>query len=183
MKSMFRSGMTSVSLLIVIASTVAMVPQRASAADQLLMHVPGIPGGSQFRADWIDLYSFSGDAVAPSTSNGNGRPLQSSTLPCQMTVVKPLDIAGPRLWAATVTGQTFRTIEIQVVQTAGVTTPYVFYDILLTNAQITSVSDSGTNELPVENISFKAAEVTLAFTPQSEDGSPGSPVTSTFSCN
>jgi type VI protein secretion system component Hcp len=183
MKSITRRGMTRAFLLLLVVSTVAVVPQRASAADQLLMHVPGIPGSSQTRAGWIDVTSFSGDAVAPSTSNGNGRSLQSSTLPCEVTVMKPLDIAGPRLWAATVTGQTFSTVELQVVQATGVVTPYVFYDILLKNAQITSVSDSGTNEFPTETISFKSAEVTLAFTPQNDDGSPGTPVTSTFSCN
>lgn len=51
------------------------------------------------------------------------------------------------------------------------------------NAQITSVSDSGTNEFPTETLSFKSAEVTLAFTPQNDDGSLGTPVTSTFECN
>ncbi len=182
MKSITRLGMTRVFLLLLVVSTVAMVPQRASAADQLLMHVPGIPGSSQLRAGWIDLYSFSGGAVAPSSSTGFGKLLQPSTPPCQVMVSKPLDVAGPRLWAATATGQTFNTVELQVWAPES-TTKYLLYDILLTNAQITSVSDSGTNESPIETLSLKAAEVTLAFTPQNDDGSPGTPVTSTFACN
>jgi type VI protein secretion system component Hcp len=97
--------------------------------------------------------------------------------------LKQLDIAGPRLWAATVTGQTFGSIELQVLQATGSVTPRLIYDIMLTNAQITGVSDSGANELPTESVSFKAASLTLAFTPQNDDGSPGTPVTTTFACN
>lgn len=183
MKLVTRRGMTRGVLLFLVVSTIAMVPQKASATDQLLMHVPGIPGSSQLRIGWIDLYSFSGGAIAPSTSNGSGKLLQSSTLPCEVTVIKPLDIAAPRLWAATVTGQTFSTVELQVRSPTGSATSILIYDILLTNAQITSVSDSGTNELPIETISFKAAEVTLSFSPQNADGTVGTPVTSTFACN
>ncbi|MFZ1015240.1 MAG: type VI secretion system tube protein Hcp [Terracidiphilus sp.] len=182
MKSIPRSGMTKALLLLLVVSTIAMVPQKASAADQLLMHVPGIPGSSVARAGWIDLFSFSGTAVAPA-SNGSARVLQSSTQPCQITVLKQLDIAGPRLWAATVTGQTFSTVELQVLQATGVLTPQLFYDIMLTDAQITAVSDSSGSEFPTESVTFKAATVTLAFTPQNADGSPGTPVTTTFACD
>lgn len=182
MKSVTRRGMTRGFLLLLVVSTIAMVPQKASATDQLLMHVPGIPGSSATRADWIDLFSFSGTAVAPA-SNGIAKILQSSTQPCQITVLKQLDIAGPRLWAATVTGQTFSTIELQVLQATGSPTIRLIYDIMLTNAQITAVSDSGASELPTESVTFKAANLTLAFTPQNDDGSPGTPVTTTFACN
>ncbi len=181
MKSITRRGITKGLLLLLVVSTIAMVPQKASATDQLLMHVPGIPGSSVARADWIDLFSFSGTAVAPA-SNGSARVLQSSTQPCQITVLKQLDIAGPRLWAATVTGQTFSTVEIQVLASGGPTARLV-YDILLTNAQITGVSDSGASEFPTESVSFKAASLTLAFTPQNADGSSGTPITTTFACN
>ncbi len=183
MKSITRRGMTRAFLLLLVLSTVAMVPQKASATDQLLMNVPGIPGGSQVRAGWIDVFSFSGTAIAPA-SNASARAPQSSTQPCQITVLKQLDIAGPRLWAATVTGQTFSTVELQVLQATGVLTPRLVYDIMLTNAQITGVSDSGASgEFPTESVTFKAASLTLAFTPQNDDGSPGTPTTTTFACN
>ena len=186
MNSITRPGMTKGLLLLLVVSTIAMIPQKASATDQLLMHVPGIPGGSVARADWIDLFSFSGTAVAP-PSNGSARvlqALQSSAQPCQITVLKQLDIAGPRLWAATVTGQTFNTIELQVLQATGSITIRLIYDIMLTNAQITAVSDSGASgEFPTESVTFKAASLTLAFTPQNDDGSSGTPVTTTFACN
>ena len=183
MKSITRLGMTKGLLLLLVVSTVAMVPQKASATEYFVMHVPGIPGSSMVRADWIDVSSFSGTAVAPA-SNGSARVLQSSTNPCQITVLKRLDIAGPRLWAATVTGQTFRTVEIQVLAPES-TTQYSPYDIMLTNAQITSVSDSGTTDggWPAETVTFKAASLTLAFTPLNDDGYAGTPVTTTFACN
>ena len=59
----------------------------------------------------------------------------------------------------------------------------MIYDILLTNAQITAISDSGSSEIPVESLQFKATNVTLTFTPQNPNGSAGTPVTASFACN
>jgi type VI protein secretion system component Hcp len=178
MKSAIRGV---VSLLVVIA--IAMVPTAASAADQIFMLVPGIPGSSQVsgRTGWIDVLAFSGATTAPGTSTKTALPGQPPPLPCQISVSKQLDIAGPRLWAATVTGQTFATIDIQVVKVGAI--PVVIYDILLTNAQITSISDSGSSEFPTENLSFKATTVSLSFAQQNADGSAGTPVTSSFKCD
>ena len=86
------------------------------------------------------------------------------------------------LVAATVTGQIINNVEFQVMK-AGV--PFVIYDVLLTNTQITSIADGGSTgaDLPTENLSFKASNVTLTFTPQNLDGTAGTPVTTSFSCN
>ena len=77
-------------------------------------------------------------------------------------------------------------IEIQVVAVTGASAgPFVVYDILLTNVQIMSVSEGGAagGGLPSENVALKATNASLTFTPQNSDGSAGTPVTTTFSCN
>lgn len=177
MKSAIRKSMTGGLVLLLVVVAVAMVPTRASAQEQLFMLVPGIPGGSQVsgRTGWIDIFSFSGGAVAPGTSKST---------PCQLSVQKQIDIAGPRLWVATVTGQVFNHVDIQVT-TATSAGSFLVYDILLTNVQFTSVSDGGATGggLPSESVSLKAASVSLTFTPQNPDGSAGTPVTTSFSCN
>jgi len=183
MKSAIRKSMTGGLVLLLVVVAVAMVPTRASAAEQLFMLVPGIPGGSQVsgRTGWIDIFSFSGGAVAPVTSTQQNSPTKPT--PCQLAVQKQLDIAGPRLWVATVTGQIFNNVDIQVTTTGAGS--FVVYDILLTNVQFTSVSDGGAagGGLPSESVSLKAANVSLTFTPQNPDGSAGTPVTTSFSCN
>ena len=88
------------------------------------------------------------------------------------------------MWSATVTGQTFSAVELQVV-TSWNTTSRLLYDIILTNAQITGVSDSGATDggWPTETVTFKAASLTLAFTPVNGAGDPDTPITTTFACN
>jgi type VI protein secretion system component Hcp len=147
MKSTIRRVTTrGLALLVVIA--IAMAPTVSSATEQVFMQVPGIPGSSTVagHVGWIEVKSFGGSAAAPSSG--------TTAQPCQMTVQKPLDIASPHLWFATVTGKVFTTIDIQVV--APTATPYVLYDILLANAEITSIADSGSNALPLETLTLKA---------------------------
>ena len=139
------------------------------------MFVPGISGSSQLvgHQGWIDVTSFAGSAVAPSTSGG--------TQPCQIAVQKLVDMASPHLWVATVNAQTFTSpVKIQVLKT-GVTTPFVLYDIQLTNAQITSIGDSGSSALPGESLTLKASSVTLTFNTQNTNGTI-TPTTTSFTC-
>jgi type VI protein secretion system component Hcp len=170
--------------LLITLALCLIVPTFASAADQLYMQIPGITGGSLSKPGWIDVFSFSGGAVAPTSSSTAPSKQQS----CTMNVQKLVDIAGPRLWVATVTGQTFPTVEIQVTVAAtggAATGERVIYDILLTNAQITSISESAAagSGIPSESVGFKATNVSLTYTPQNADGSTGTPVTSSFACN
>ena len=188
MKSAIRKSTTGGLVLLLVVIAIAMVPTAASAADQIFMLVPGIPGGSQVtgRSGWIDIFAFSGGAIAPATSTSPAPIRQPAPSPCQISVAKQLDIAGPRLWVATVTGQIFNNIDIQVTTVTGASArPFVAYDITLTNVQITSISDAGAqgDGLPSEDVAFKATNASLTFTPQNPDGSAGTPVTTSFSCN
>jgi type VI protein secretion system component Hcp len=160
-------------LLVVIA--IAMAPTASSATEQVFMQVPGIPGSSMVagHVGWIEVLSFGGSASAPSSG--------TTGLPCQMTVQKPLDIASPHLWFATVTGKVFTTIDIQVVAPT-TTTPYVLYDILLANAEITSIADSGSNALPLETLTLKATKVTLTFNTRNAATGAITATTSSFTC-
>ena len=179
MKSSIRRGTTSGLVLLLVLIAIARVPTAASAAsagEQIVMQVPNIPGSSTLagHAGWIDVLSFAGSAVAPTSG---------SQQPCQMVVQKPLDIASPHLWVATVTGQIFGTntpIRIQLIK-PGPGSPFVLYDIQLENAQFTSIGDSGSNALPLETLTFKATRVILTFNKQNPDGT-SSPITTTFAC-
>src|SRR5215470_8681375 len=175
MKSSIRRGITSGLVLLLVLSTITMVPIAASAAsaEEIVMHVPNIPGSSTIvgHTGWIDVLSFAGSAVAP-TSASTGQP-------CQMVVQKPLDIASPHLWVGTVTAQLFTTIRVQLLQPSTTGSPFVLYDIQLENVQFTSIGDSGSNALPSESVTLKATKVMLTFNKQNPDGSV-TPVTTSF---
>lgn len=179
MKSAIRRGIAGglVLLLVVIAN--ATEPTASSATDQIFMQVPGIPGSSVAagRSGWIDVLSFSGSGVAPTTSGGKP--------PCQIVVQKSLDIASPHLWVATVTGQVFSASPIKIQLTKPGTTGgpyYVLYDIELTNAEITSIGDSGSSALPTESLTLKADKVTVTFNAQNPATGAITPITASFGC-
>jgi type VI secretion system Hcp family effector len=179
MKSSIRLGTISGLVLLLVLIAIARVPTAASAAsagEQVVMLVPGIPGSSTLvgHSGWIELLSFAGSAVAS--------PSVGTVQPCQMVVQKPLDMASPHLWVATVTGQFFANIRIQLIQpstTGG--NPFVLYDIQLETAHFTSIGDSASNASPVESLTFKADKVILTFNKQNPNGT-ASPVTTTFTC-
>jgi type VI secretion system Hcp family effector len=178
MKSSIRRGTTSGLVLLLVLIAIARVPTAASAAsagEQIVMLVPNIPGSSTLAGHigWIDVLSFAGSAVAP-TSVSTGQP-------CQMVVQKPLDIASPHLWVATVTGQLFATIRIQLIESSTTGIPFLLYDIQLENAQFTSIGDSGSNALPLESVTFKATRVILTFNKQNPNGT-SNPITTSFTC-
>jgi type VI secretion system Hcp family effector len=175
MKSSIRRGTTSGLVLLLVLIAMAMVPTAASAGEQILMLVPNIPGSSTVagHSGWIDVLSFAGSGVAPTSVSGGP--------PCQIVVQKPLDIASPHLWVATVTGQLFKTIEIQLIKTGTTGSPFVLYDIQLENAQFTSIGDSGSNALPLESVTFKATRVILTFNTQNPNGTIN-PITTSFTC-
>jgi type VI secretion system Hcp family effector len=179
MKSSLRRGTTSGLVLLLVLNAIAMVPTATSAAsapEPIVMLVPNIPGSSTLpgHAGWIDVTSFAGSAVAPATPGGAGPP-------CHMVVQKPLDIASPHLWVATVTGQLFTTIEIQLMKPSTTGSLVVLYDIKLENAEFTSIGDSDSNALPLESVTIKATRVILTFNTQNPNGTIN-PITTSFTC-
>jgi len=156
----------------VVALGFAVVTNAAAAVSDTFMLVPGIPGESidARHADWIDVLSLS-QSWAPEGKKGN---------PCLVQVIKPLDIAGPKLWAAAVTGQIFPQIQIDIVRAGAQRQRY--YEIKLTGAFIASISTSG-DDMFAETLTLSAPTVTLSYYPQRADGSLGPPVVSTLQCN
>lgn len=140
-------------------------------AEDTFMLVPGIKGSSTDprHRDWIEVLSLS-----QTLDQGATRPQ------CTLNVTKFLDISGPLLWGAAITGRSFGQIRIDVVRQGD--ERQVFYQINLTNAVVTSIATSGGSGGFLETISLSATSVQLRFFPQRADGTLGLPVTSTFTC-
>jgi type VI protein secretion system component Hcp len=78
------------------------------------------------------------------------------------------------------TGQTFGQIQIELTKNG-----QRFYQILLNNARVTGISTTDNNAtlvVPVEQITFGMASVTISYWRQKADGQFDLPVTETFSC-
>ena len=140
-------------------------------AQDTFMLVPGIKGSATDarHRDWIEVLSLS-----QTLDQGAVRPQ------CTLNVTKLLDISGPLLWGAAITGRVFRDIRIDVVRQGD--ERQIFYQITLMNAAVTHIATSGGSGGFIETISLSATSVQLRFFPQRADGSLGTPVTSTFTC-
>jgi type VI secretion system secreted protein Hcp len=144
---------------------------RAQAAINTFMLVPGIPGESvdDRHANWIDVVGMAQTLTDVDKKVGPQ---------CSIEVRKRLDVAGPRLWLAAVTGQTFDQIQIELVGAGN----QRFYQILLNNAQITSITTTDDNTIPSERVMLGMGSVTVTYWRQKADGSLDAPVTTTFGC-
>lgn len=150
------------------------VRQAMAQQTDTFMFVQGIRGASTdpSHRNWIDVFSLT--QTLETTSNTGG----TSNGQCRLEVIKGLDIAGPLLWGAAVTGRRFENIRIDVRNQG---TQAIFYKILMRGAHFTSISTIG-NGGYVERLTLDAEDVQLIFFPQNPDGTPGPAVTSSFSC-
>jgi type VI protein secretion system component Hcp len=174
MKSAIRR-VTRSGLALLLVISFATVPTAASATEQIVMLVPNIPGSSTLSGhiNWIDVLSFSGSAVAPAGSVGQ---------PCQLVVQKSLDVTSPHLWLATVTGQVFSNIKIDIVTSGTTSTPYVLYEIQLENAQFSSIGDAGSTAVPQESLTFKAIKGIVTFNNRNPSTGAITGTTTSFTC-
>lgn len=136
------------------------------------MLVPGIAGDSthERHQDWIEVLSLS------QTLDATGKRRSS----CDIQVVKELDLAGPLLWAAAVSGQVFPEVRVELVR-AGETSS-VLYEIKLGNVHVSTISTSSGGSSIVESLSLAAETATLTYFTQKPDGTAGPPVSATVSC-
>jgi type VI secretion system secreted protein Hcp len=135
------------------------------------MLVPGIEGESADarHQNWIDVLSLS-QSFTTDKKGGSA---------CGVSLSKRLDKAGPPLWGAAVTGRVFDEIRIEVIR-AGIT-PLKVYEVILTNATVTSITSTPT-ELS-EHLTLVGSSATLRYYPQRPDGSVGPPVVSNITCS
>jgi type VI secretion system Hcp family effector len=162
---------TAIGTLILVIMTIG---GTAFAQSNTFMLVPNIPGSSQDarHQNWIDVSSLR--QTWPTASD------RKDAAGCAIEVVKTLDVSGPRLGAAAVTGQVFGEIRIEVANQGE--NDQVYYKITLTNAFISQISTDGSNVF-AESLTLGASAVTLSFAEQNPDGTLRPPVVTTVSCS
>ena len=162
MKTLLLTGVLMVAVFVLGA--------KAAAAQDAFLLVPGIPGGSQHihYENWIEVVTL---------AQGFDSAIKGANA-CTVIVGKGLDKAGPLLWAAAVSGQTFASIQIDIVRPGGSAQKY--YELTLNNVAISQINTQPLDLL--ETLTLKGTSATLKFFPQKADGSLDTPVTATASC-
>src|ERR1700758_1843642 len=133
--------------------------------------IDGRPGPSTSLKDAIDILSFSFGAsqtavIGVGSSGGEARSGRANLH--DISVMKVVDKTTPLLFDDCVTGNYLKKVEIISDKPMG-DSQEPYYKILLENALITSIQNSGSNENPVESISFAYSKIKVRYNPE-EDG-------------
>lgn len=177
-------------VLVVVASTlvlatmsvVAQEPGSTSTAagvDPIYIKFDGIDGESRAvgHEKWIEVDSFSwglsrGGSFALGGGAGGGASVGKPRF-SDFHIAKTLDKATPKLMLACASGEHIRNATMELTLETGERSR-TFYKIEFQDVIITSFSQSGSSgDLPMESISFSYRKITMEYTEQRPDGTPG----------
>ena len=135
--------------------------------------IDGTPGPSTSKTNAIDILSFSFGAsqtatYGPGASGKEARAGRANVT--DVTIMKVLDKTSPALFDHCVTGNVLSKVTLLYDKPVG-DSQQVYFKIELTDALITSVQLSGSQENPVESVSFAFQKVLVAYNPEGDDGS------------
>jgi len=135
--------------------------------------IDGTPGPSTSKTNAIDILSFSFGAsqtatYGPGASGKEARAGRANVT--DVTIMKVLDKTSPALFDHCVTGNVLSKVTLLYDKPVG-DSQQDYFKIELTDALITSVQLSGSQENPVESVSFAFQKVLVAYNPEGDDGS------------
>lgn len=156
-------------ILSVVASVFAAfgVVAPAEAAVDYFLEVNGVPGESQDAKmpDAIDVLSYSWGASAEKNKSPRLNDLSIEHL---------VDVASPPLFQRLVTGTTIPSAEL-IARKAG-ESQFIFLRFCFQDVRVTSVQQKGSDDVPIEQVSFSYGAVSEQYTQQSATGGAGNTV-------
>lgn len=149
------------------------VPAPSYAAVDVFLKIDGIDGEATTRdhKGEITVYAYSWGmdrayAQAAGGASAAGRPCVS-----ELTISKPLDKASPKLMGAVIAGNNIGKARM-TMRFAG-EAQQDFYLVEMTNVQVSSLQQSGSSELPMEQVSLRFQSVNVSYKPQDDKGGLG----------
>jgi type VI secretion system secreted protein Hcp len=134
--------------------------------------VDGITGPSTSKKGAIDILSFSIGASMSSTygagASGSEAKAGRANL-TDLTISKVLDNTSTSLWNHCVSGDIIKSVVILYDKPVG-DAQADYYRIYLQDALVTSFTNSGTNENPMESVSFAYQAIEIAYKAEKDDG-------------
>ena len=148
----------------------------------IYVNYDGIPGEAtqQDHTKWIDVLSLSwgvGRGIATVSGSTNNREASEPSV-SEVSIVKMFDSSSPKLFTEACTGNTGKTVKIDLTTTGSPGVTYCTYT--LTNALISSYSVSSGGDRPTESISISFTKLEFKFTPYDDTNTAGTPVTVSY---
>jgi len=137
--------------------------------------IDGRPGPSTSKTDAIDILSFSFGASQTSTigvgsSGGEARAGRANL--ADVSIMKVVDKVSPLLFDDCVTGNYLKKVDIIYDKPMG-DNQEEYYKIHLEDALITSIQHSGSNENPMESITFAYSKIKVSYNPEDQGALKG----------
>ena len=134
------------------------------------MKIDGRPGASTSKQDYIDVLSFSFGAsmahvIGPGSAGAEARAGRANVN--DLSIMKAVDKVSPLLFDDCVTGNVLKTVDLIYDKPMG-DQQEDYYKIHMENALITSIQHSGSNENPMESISFAFEKYKISYNPEQE---------------
>ena len=135
--------------------------------------VDGLTGPSTSKTGAIDILSFSIGASNTSTY-GAGAPGQEAKAGradlSNLSIMKVLDKTSTTLFNHCCSGDVLKSVIVLYDKPVG-TEQADYYRVYLSDALVTSIQQSGSNENPTESVSFAYQGIEVAYKPEKDDGS------------
>lgn len=133
----------------------------------------------------LDLGTIKGESVYslhPNTIDCNSFSLNCTNSGAgivfgDLVVTKVLDKSTPPIFLASAQSTVIPTATLYLSKATGGSTPADYYVIKLTNAKVSSISQSGNvGDRPSENLTFQYQKIEIDYTPFNSQGVPQTPV-------
>jgi type VI secretion system secreted protein Hcp len=137
--------------------------------------IDGRPGPSTSKQNAIDILSFSFGAsqssvIGVGSSGGEARAGRANLN--DVSIMKVVDKVSPLLFDDCVTGNYLKKVDIIYDKPMG-DDQQDYYKIHMEDVLITSIQHSGSNENPVESISFAYSKIKVSYNPEEEGSLKG----------
>jgi type VI secretion system secreted protein Hcp len=134
--------------------------------------IDGRPGPSTSKSNAIDILSFSFGATQTATfgAGSSGSETRAGRADVHnVSVMKVMDKTSPLLFDDCVTGNILKKVEIIYDKPMG-DDQQDYFKLEMTEALISSIQLSGSNENPTESISFAFAKIKVYYNPEDAAG-------------
>ena len=143
------------------------------------LKIEGVPGESSDdkHKEWVEVLSFHCGVSQPESASASSHGSLSAERAYfdDMTIVKAIDKASPKLAAACASGEHFTTVTLEICRAGGDKQPYMEYK--LTDAMVTSFRPGGTGsgeQIPLEEVAFTYGKIEWKYTQTKVAGGKGS---------
>jgi type VI secretion system secreted protein Hcp len=127
--------------------------------------IDGVQGPSTSKDGAIDLLSFSFGASMPTSASADGGLRAGRADVSHVTVMKVLDKTSPDLFQHCVTGDFLSKVDVIYDKAMG-DQQEDYYKLSMSDALITSIQWSGSNENPTESVSFAFKKIQVCYNPE-----------------